>query len=473
MSILLIAAGFIAGSCAKPTPSSETPSDKPDPGKDQTVTPAVSISADATFNAELKANVKLTLSEKTDKDVKVKLTKAAVQDGKQELAADYGKNVTIKAGDTSVSFVAEADVMGLEGGEYQHAIKIESAEGATVAENAVVYINYTFIFKPEVSIYSDAQFASDGTAKVQLVLAKATSADVVVKLAAKADSKVSAKFDESVTIPAGETEKEITVTADIPSDIAPGLYPLILEFASIENGVPGKSAEATINLSYPFALDMTIDGVFDDWEDPSIVTYNLPDGALFTAIKTMKLAANAKYVYMFMEFEDPAFDIGRPMDLFINADGDPATGCYLHTIDNAGDYAFVKPWNNPGIEWYIEGALQDANGFTDFTNLSYYLKYTGADGDNFWSSFANTPSADPQDHFLQGTLENGIGRIELQLSRKFYGMTGSKAAIGFKLMDGPHDWNALGIFPQVASPSAPTYTAADGLSEVYLPAYAE
>ena len=66
-----------------------------------------------------------------------------------------------------------------------------------------------------------------------------------------------------------------------------------------------------------------------------------------------------------------------------------------------------------------------------------------------------------------------MGRIELQLSRKFYEMTGSKAAIGFKLMDGPHDWNALGIFPQVASPSAPTYTAADGLCEVYLPAYAE
>lgn len=472
MSILLIAAGFLAGSCAKPAPQ-ETPSDKPDPGQEQTVTPVVSISADATFNEEQEANVKLTLSSKSDKDVKVKLAKAAIQEGKQELAADYGKNVTIKAGETSATFVAEADVMGLEGGEYQHAIKIESAEGATVAENAVVYINYTFIFKPEVSIYSDAQFASDGTAKVQLVLAKATTADVVVKLAAKADSKVNAAFDENVTIPAGQTEKEITVTADIPSDIAPGIYPLILEFASIENGVPGKSAEATINLSYPFALDMTIDGVFDDWEDPSIVTYTLPEGALFTAIKTMKLAANAKYVYMFMEFDDPAYDIGRPMDLFINADGDPATGCYLHTIDNAGDYAFIKPWNNPGIEWYIEGALQDANGFTDFTNLSYYLRYTGADGDNFWTSFSNTPSADPQDHFLQGTLENGVGRIELQLSRKFYEMTGSKAAIGFKLMDGPHDWNALGIFPQVASPSAPTYTAADGLCEVYLPAYAE
>ena len=54
MSILLIAAGFLAGSCAKPAPQ-ETPSDKPDPGQEQTVTPVVSISADATFNEEQEA----------------------------------------------------------------------------------------------------------------------------------------------------------------------------------------------------------------------------------------------------------------------------------------------------------------------------------------------------------------------------------------------------------------------------------
>ncbi len=469
LSTMLVAAGMFY-SCQKPDDGKkeEEKTDK---------APTLTIAADATFNADMKANITLTLSAAAAKDIEVKLAKADVQNGKTEIAADFTKKVTIAAGETTKTVEVTADAMGLESGEYQAAIKVASAEGAEVAANAVVYINYTYVFNPAVNIYADAQFKSDKTAKARVVLEKATTADVKVKLVADAESKAEVTFPAEVVIPAGTTEKEIELTVTVPGNIEPGIYPFILKLGDIENGVAGKANEVTINLAYPFAVAIEIDGVFDDWNDPAIITYTNPDGALFKDVYEMKLAGSGKYVYMYLKFKDKGFDTGYPIDIFINADGDDATGCYLHTINNDGTYAFIKPWNNPGIEWYLEGSLQSTEDFYDLTGLTYYLKYTGDDGNGFWAGgFANLTAdlcGDASKIYAQGALNGEVGEIEVQFLRSAFLMTGAKAGFGFKLMDGMNNWDALGLIPQVASPSAPTFTAADGLVMVYLPAYAE
>ena len=481
---MLLAAGIFA-SCSK-TPV--TPDTSKDPVGPQGETPTVSISADASFSDALKANVTLTLSAAASTDVKVKLAKADIQSGKKEVPADFSKNVTIKAGETSATVEVTADALGLESGDFQAAIKIDSAEGAKVADNATVYINLSFAFKPEVNLYADGQFKSDKTATLKLVLAKATTADVTIKLETDAASTATVSYEQNVTIPAGETEKDVVVTVTIPDGLEAGVYPAIIKIAEANNATVGSASSATINLSYPFQVPITIDGAFDDWNDPSIVTWTLPEKAIFTQLKCMKLAADPKCVYMYLETYEVNNVEGdlTPFDIYINADGNNATGCIIASIDNnAGDpYVNVQQWVNPGIEYYLEGllnkntVLEDESvvpGFADLTELQWYLRYNGADGASFWSGFENLNDAfkaHPEKIFAQGVIEGTVGKVEIVFSREAFNIKGTKAAFGVKLMDGFNGWTALGLAPQAEQPNAPTYTAAEELLYIYLPPYA-
>lgn len=116
----------------------------------------MSISADQTFADDNTATLTLTLSAAAAEDVKVTLAKAEAKDGITELTADYTKNVTIKKGETTATVTVTAETRGLEAGEYQAGIKIASATGAEVAENAVVYIKFSYEFTPSVSLYASA-----------------------------------------------------------------------------------------------------------------------------------------------------------------------------------------------------------------------------------------------------------------------------------------------------------------------------
>ena len=89
-----------------------------------------------------------------------------------------------------------------------------------MAENAVVYINYTYEYKPDVNLYADAQVASDKTVKLNVALAKATNKDVKVTLADGELSGLTFEYEKTVTIPAGETEKEVVVTVNLPENLA-------------------------------------------------------------------------------------------------------------------------------------------------------------------------------------------------------------------------------------------------------------
>jgi len=445
-----------------------TPQDPDDPGKDsKDVT--VSISADATFNAENKANVTLTLSGAASADVVVKLAKADIQSGKTQVPADFDKKVTIKAGETSAKVTVTADVLGLEGGEYQSAIKIDTADGAKVADNAVVYINLTFEYLPDVNLYADGNFSSDCTAKISAAIGKASSKDVVVKLAKDASSTAKFTCPESITIPAGQTSAEAVVTVDV-AGVAAGTYPAVIKIAEVQNGKAGSASSVSIKLVYPFSTTIYIDGEFADWEGAN--EWKTPEDAEFTAIRTIKLAANAQYMYAYIEINEPQPDdfnlFPMPVDLFIDCDANVATGGKLTSTDN---YNTTLPYTDSGLNWYIEkGNIHDGQGYIDFSGGGNY-HYIGADGGAIWSLENLSPTTEQV--FAIGVLgEDGIGRIEIQFLRSYYGLVNTQASFGIKLMNGNDNWNCWGLAP-IGGKNGGSASQRVDMAVINMPVYAE
>lgn len=477
LSIMLTAAAVLAacspkGPEQKPGDKTDTASSDPTPSG---TLPKVTITSEATFDAENTATLTIKLSAASSKDVKVKLAKADVQAGKNEVPADFAKNVTIKAGELSAEVYAEADVLGLESGEYQAAIKIASAEGAEVGDPSVVYIGYTYAFKPEINLYGDTQFAVDKTAKLKVAVAKASTVDIKVKLVRDEASKATAKFDSEVIIPAGETEKEFVVTVDVPDDIVPGIYPLIIKIGDVENGQVGKSASLTINLAYPFTVPITLDGLFDDWNEPSIMSFTPPEGARYPDLLEMKLTASSTYVYLYMKLYDD-WAIPKPFDLFIDPDGDPETGYILTSIDNdTGGDPFA---DKAGGEWYVELSLHadesTPNTYQDFHSYGgtyqYDMKEDGISPFQHWVGGDDYVAPTGAELSAVGDWNDKIGQIEIQMNRKYFHMTGEKARFGIKLMHGLKNWACLGLLPQDVDGGS--FKPAP-MAVIYMPEYAE
>lgn len=440
--------------------------------------PVVSITSDSAYSEEGSATLTLKLSQAASSDVKISLAKADVQSGKTEVPADYDKSVTIAKGQTTATVSVVADVLGLDSGEYQTAIRIDSADGATIADGSVVYINLSYAFKPEVNVYADAAFASSGKATVRVALSKATTKDVNVTLAAAEGNQFAVSIEpSSLSIAAGQTEAVAELSVTIPSDIATGTYKLGVEITGVENAVMGKVTSAEIGLTWPFAVNITIDGDMSDWDDPAISRWTLPDGiALYPMISEMRLTGNEKYVYMYFEFTDPGkvsyycanakevvtggalADNSLPIDIFIDKDGDVNTGAYCTATDND---TYYPPYanDNMGIEWYIEGAFHGGGVFTDFTSLTCY-KYGGEDKANVFSGLSSVAGTYTGSEFY-GVVNydeaNGKGQAEVQFSRAFFGITGEKARFSIKLMDMARGWACMGLLPQEAATDMNNY----------------
>lgn len=458
--MLIMVLALIATSCQKESDSIEEE------------VPIVSISADQSFDSDNRAKLVVTLSASTSENVEIRLASGDVQSGKLKVPVDYSKKITIPAGTTNATIEVEADVLGLESGEYQAAIKIESADGVKIGENSVVYINFMYAFKPEVNLYADASFSNDKSAKVTITLSKAASEPVVVTLETDTESEVEAEYGETISIPAGETEVEVEVTVIVPDDIEPGIYPFILNISSVENGIAGPVQSIKINLGYPFSVSIVMDGEFDDWDDPNILSWSLPEGeVMYQSIKELKLTANNKYVYAYLEFEDPGFDFNMPFNMYIDSDGDPTTGAIVSSVDNE---TFYPPYdeNQMGLEYYIELGLHDVDDYNDFYSWGGVYKYEGEHGENVFSGLTNLSGTYEDDViFAIGSLNNNIGRIEIRLLRSWFGIKGEKVRIAVKNMDGDNNWAAYGLLPQGNVKNGERQHV--DMATLYLPAFEE
>ena len=124
--------------------------------------PTVTISADEFFNSENISNLTVSLSSSSNTEVVVNLIETDAESGKTKLPVNFENTITIPAGTTEVSIDIVADIENLLPGNYQSAIKIESAENANVNEEDVVYINYQGEIGPLfTSLELDEVLASD------------------------------------------------------------------------------------------------------------------------------------------------------------------------------------------------------------------------------------------------------------------------------------------------------------------------
>lgn len=216
--------------------------------------------------------------------------------------------------------------------------------------------------------------------------------------------------------------------------------------------------------------DIVIDGDFSDWDKAE----NLPvctipeEGALFTELKTIKVAASASTVYLYIEFHDPSLHNSYPCDIILDSDGNKNTGYYVASDDKAIN---GKVFNFCGGEWYIEADIHKNVGYNNLTREGVF-EYTGPNGDSVFSNNKDRSySYGPREIFARGENKSNTGRYEIQLDRKWFRITGEKVRVGVKLMDGKNGWATIGVLPQLPSQDG-KYSPAT-LFEVEIPAFVE
>ena len=72
---------------------------------------------------------------------------------------------------------------------------------------------------------------------------------------------------------------------------------------------------------------IAVDGDFADWDAiKDVTTIECPEDAFFPALKKAKLAADAKNIYAYIEYEPVEGQAVAPFEMIINADNDDETG---------------------------------------------------------------------------------------------------------------------------------------------------
>lgn len=213
----------------------------------------------------------------------------------------------------------------------------------------------------------------------------------------------------------------------------------------------------TFEASAKNASSMTIDGQFNDWLLAPSVSYSLPEGAQYSDVRELKLAADDDNVYMYMELFEPTDLLAqsRAMDIHIDADADHSTGCDLGLVGGQ------KYFNQTGLEWYIESGdikivdkTQKQYGNLQNTNV---YKWTGPAGVNVFGGYLvsqngkyGTPQLNAAGNYTIVNPAGGgnIGRYEVKLNRKYFGIYGDKVNLGVKYMEPGSGWPIRGLLPQ-------------------------
>lgn len=267
-------------------------------------------------------------------------------------------------------------------------------------------------------------------------LVPATGGNTLNSAVVIAETPVAAGTDIIVAIPAQNYASGFMITIQSPEG---KVYQKKSEKAF--NAVAGHMYAVTLEYA-PVAVEgtVTVDGDFADWQKVSCVTYSLPArGALFNNIVKMSLTADDDYVYGLIMMDETYPNYATWFDMFVDADGDVATGGKLTNIEG---YEGV-PYTDSGLEWYIEGGVYNGAGlYVDW--LTKY-KWIGVDGAGIFTGLSATTIPEGGFALIGSSNGNGVGMFEFKLSREEFGILGEKAAFGCKNLVGGA---AAGLLPQ-------------------------
>lgn len=180
----------------------------------------------------------------------------------------------------------------------------------------------------------------------------------------------------------------------------------------------------TITAPEIIIINIDIDGEFEDWTDVAIAAENTSGTG---SIQRMKVWAGGENVNVY--FEGNTSMQMELVDMFINSDGDPATG-FLHGT-----------WpENSGAEFLFEGPLV-SNGWGSF--------YAHADPAGGWAWNAIAGSAANLTSSGIVALDEETNAIEFQIPKTQFGTLGE--SFGIAITEMTAGWALVANFPEGGS----------------------
>ncbi len=91
---------------------------------------------------------------------------------------------------------------------------------------------------------------------------------------------------------------------------------------------------------------ITIDGLFDDWEDVTVAYTDVEGDAVTADFAEIKITYDMDFLFMYFNFYEGEFLMQdwNEFHLYIDADNDPSTGQDIHGIGAELDWVFGERW---------------------------------------------------------------------------------------------------------------------------------
>lgn len=210
---------------------------------------------------------------------------------------------------------------------------------------------------------------------------------------------------------------------------------------------------------------IAVDGDFADWDAiKDVTTIECPEDAFFPALKKAKLAADAKNIYAYIEYEPVEGQAVAPFEMIINADNDDETGGKEWLFKGADEatycgYEYCAESENGFIR---EGKVVDMSSkdvvFEDGSSHpdgSVY-EFKGPNGLEAWDDLVEGYTFSDDGSYLfdvargvihsAGVIEGGIAKVEISVSREDMEIPGSTIKVGLIVFT--DDWETAGCLPQ-------------------------
>lgn len=393
----------------------------------------VSISASSDKFTDGKVTLNLALSDKSSSDV----TATIDASGSIPAAAlSFEKSVSIAAGSTSASVPVTVDASALKAGSYETTFTLVSADGAKVDDTKKdCKVSITVEEEPapvivEVSIadYNDA--FENGAAKLTLGLDAAPAKDVVVNLTLVAQMEdynmvpaAAVSFENPVTIPAGSTSKEVSVTLD-ESALEIGLsYFAVIEIESVSDNA--KKASRGLQ-AYIEAKRVMATKLMNDWV-ASYAGEQEIDGVVNSMISVSGVQGN---YYLFVYTKGVVNNEFESIDEYLQYMEEKAIGPVLGTEDaypiKSGDKQWAYNRFDVGErEIWVLGATPSGHLTGEYVN----------------AEFTVTPTADMLAAYDNWLGEWNLNRTPITISENDRNEVSYVIKAGNYLIDANVGWN--------------------------------
>ena len=188
--------------------------------------------------------------------------------------------------------------------------------------------------------------------------------------------------------------------------------------------------------SSEYVAPIKIDGDFSDWaklDGNKIATASTNKDATKTALKTVKVYADAIYVFVYFEWDKDQ----------ISHDGDDVPfHCYINTDGDAKTGGFGDEFSDACTDVMFEGFIYDSGSITSYTPgvFQWVGETNGTGWDGCWEDLGE---------FNNLTAGAGIeGKYEFQIARE---LLPKKLADTFSIgFDIQQSWDSVGILPNAA-----------------------